>query len=154
MPQYNSKIKKTLRLFGILGALFGFIGDVLQPIAPFSSYIFFATAFTTVTGGIAVFLKSSLRTKGMPALMFSGFMMVSSGLLYTFQDENNKESGVIASVVPGISKLQSSLGIIQEDISEIKESAKRIEESSVRTEKTVKLVEKNTQENSRLYGIF
>ncbi len=148
MPQYNSKIKKTLRLFGILGALFGFIGDVLQPIAPFSSYIFFATAFTTVTGGIAVFLKSSLRTKGMPALMFSGFMMVSSGLLYTFQDENNKESGVIASVVPGISKLQSSLGIIQEDISEIKESAKRIEESSVRTEKTVKLVEKNTQETA------
>jgi hypothetical protein len=147
MPQKYLQIKKSIRVFGPVGAIFGFTSDLLQPIAPFSSYIFFATALTTVTIGIAVILKSTLRTKGIPALMFSGFMMVTSGFFYTFQDENNKNSGVIASAVPGISKLQSSLGIIKGDISEIKKSAKRIEESTARTEELVEKVEQNTDEN-------
>ena len=46
--EIGGHIKKASPVFGIVGAAGGFIADVLQPIAPFSSYLFFASATTSV----------------------------------------------------------------------------------------------------------
>lgn len=149
MTKTFDQLKKSIPLFGFIGTMGGFVADVLQPIAPFSSYIFFATAFSSVTVGIAVLMKASLRTNGIPALIFSISMMICSGLLYASQDESKEKSGVLASVIPGLSKLQSSLGILHEDLETIKKSTKKIEETTTQTAEMVKRVEENTEKTVR-----
>ena len=146
--EINEQLKKVGPLFGTIGAVAGFIADVLQPIAPFSSYLIFASATTSVGILVILVVKAALRTKILPAFFISISLMVVSGSMYFLQKDETRQSGVLANAIPGIKGLQSAMGIMQKDISEIKESTKRIEESSARTEETVKVVEKNTKETA------
>jgi len=146
--EINEQLKKVGPLFGTVGAVGGFIGDVLQPIAPFSSYLFFASATTSVGILVILVVKAALRTKILPAFFISISLMVVSGSMYLLQKDETRQSGVLANAIPGIKGLQSAMGIMQKDISEIKESTKRIEESSASTAETVKVVEKNTKETA------
>jgi hypothetical protein len=146
--ELRENIKKSGPLFGVIGAVGGFISDVLQPIAPFSSYLFFASATTSVGILIILVVKAALRTKVLPAFFISISLMVVSGGMYFLQKDETKKSGVLANAIPGIKGLQSAMGIMQKDISEIKESTKRIEESSARTAETVKVVEETTKETA------
>lgn len=148
MPGSIGQLKKTGPAFGAIGAAGGFIADVLQPLAPICSYLFFATAFSTVTILITMLVKSSLRTKVAPAFLFSMSMMVFSGSLYALQSEKDEQSGVLSKIIPGIEALQSSLGLIQEDVAAIKKSTKKIEKTTARTEKMVKQVKKNIKETT------
>ena len=141
-------IKKSGPLFGVIGAVGGFVADVLQPIAPFSSYLFFAAAFSTVAVLLTMIVNSSLRTKVAPAFMFSIIMMAVSGALYGIQSEEEKQSGVLAGQIPGVKTLQASLGLIREDVAAIKKSTENIEKTTARTEQVVKQVEKNTKANT------
>ena len=108
---------------------------------------FFATAFASVIL-IAMVVRTSLRTTVMPAFIFSLAMMVCSGGLYTIQGEEDVDSGVIASKIPVIKSLQSSLGLIADDVTAIRKSTENIEKTTARTDETVKQIEKNTKENT------
>ncbi len=130
--------KQASSLFAGVGAITGFIADILEPIAPFSSYLFFASAIASLCIFITLRVKKALRSKMIPAFMISLSLMVVSGAMYLLQTDETKESGVLSSAIPGIKGLQSSMGIIQKDLSEIKESTKRIEESSARTAENTK----------------
>jgi len=134
------KIRETAPLFGAIGTAGGFIADVLQPIFPFISYIFFASAFASVALVIAIIVKASIQSTATTALVFSFFVMLASGGLYLLQDETTEKNGVLASAIPGIENLQRSMGMIQEDLSAIKESTHRIEETTTRTEKKLDAV--------------
>tara|TARA_B100000315_G_scaffold200855_1_gene193164 strand:- start:484 stop:2133 length:1650 start_codon:yes stop_codon:yes gene_type:complete len=146
--EIGEHIKKAGPVFGTVGAAGGFIADVLQPIAPFSSYLFFASATTSVGILVILVVKAALRTKILPAFFISISLMVVSGSMYFLQKDETRQSGVLANAIPGIKGLQSAMGIMQKDISEIKESTKRIEESSARTAETVKVVEEITKETA------
>jgi hypothetical protein len=142
------QFKKTGAIAGGVSTVFGLISDLLHPIAPFSSYLFFASAFSIVVIFITMRVKSTLQEKVAPALVVSIALMIFSGALFGYQGTEDEKSGVLASKIPALQKLQSSLGVIQEDIAAIKKSAENIEKTTARTEKVIKQVEKNTKENT------
>ena len=112
--------KQANLIFVVVGTATGFISDVLQPLAPFSSYLFFASALASLCILITLRVKKSLRSKIIPSFLISLSLMVVSGSIYLLHTDKTKESGVLANAIPVIKGLQSSMGIIQKDISEIK----------------------------------
>ena len=145
---FASQLKKSGAIAGGIGTAVGLISDLLNPIGPFISYLFFAATISTVIILIFMVAKSSLREKAAPVLVISIGVIITSGALYGLQGTEEENPGVFASNFPAFQTLQSSLGIIQEDISEIKQSTKNIEKTTARTAKIVKQVEQNTKETT------
>ena len=147
----TNQFKNTgLKAGGYMG-LFGFISDILQPIAPFSGYLFFLSAFMVVFILIVMLVKSALQEKIAPILIFTITLFIVSGLFFALQEGTEKDSkdyGMLASQIPAIKTLQSSLGLIQEDVAAIRISTENIDQTTARTEEAVKQVEINTKENT------
>ena len=130
------QLKKTPLVPAVIG-VFGFISDILTPLAPFSGYLFFISAFLIVITIIIMLVKTSLQEKIAPIFMVLVTLFILSGVLFTLQENTNtdsKEYGVLASQIPALKTLQSSLGVIQEDVALIKKSTKNIDKTTARTE--------------------
>ena len=131
-----NQLKKTPLVPAVIG-VFGFISDILTPLAPFSGYLFFISAFLIVIIIIIMLVKTSLQEKIAPIFMVLVTLFILSGVLFTLQENTNtdsKEYGVLASQIPALKTLQSSLGVIQEDVALIKKSTKNIDKTTARTE--------------------
>ena len=70
MNKLSTKIKDTSPALAGVSIIAGFIADVLQPIAPFSGYIFFTAAVASIALSIAYFIKKALHDKLKVALTF------------------------------------------------------------------------------------
>ena len=130
-----NQFKKT----GLISAvgLFGFVTDILNPLAPFSSYLFFISAFLIIFILIMMLVKASIQEKMAPTLLVLIVLLIISGVLFALQENTNtdsKEYGVLASQIPALKTLQSSLGVIQEDVALIKKNTKNIDKTTSRTE--------------------
>ena len=55
------QFKKTSAIASGISLVFGFISDFLNPIAPLSSYLFFAAAFSMVFILITMWVKKSVQ---------------------------------------------------------------------------------------------
>ena len=129
------KFRNNATVFGLISVIGGFITDVLQPIAPFSSYIFYASSVATLIIFFAFLFKSTLREKLSNSLTLALSVMIVTGIISLMQKfSDNDKRGILASNIPAISKLQNNIGLIQEDVSTIKKSTEKIEET---TEKIV-----------------
>ena len=125
-----NQFKKTGKVAGGYMGLFGFITDILSPIAPFSSYLFFISAFVVVFILIIMLVKSTLQEKIAPIFMVLVTLFILSGVLFALQENTNtdsKEYGVLASQIPALKTLQSPLGVIQEDVALINISTENID---------------------------
>ena len=123
-------IKKTGSIFAIFGVVAGTISDILQPLFPFVSYIFFATTFSSILLLLTLVLLKSLQTKIIPSFLFSFSIMIFSGIFYIIQTTQTEDSGFLAEKIPVVSNLQSYIGIIQDDISTIKTTTENIDEKT------------------------
>ena len=132
---------KSLPLLGFGSATIGFGADILQPFAPLTSYIFFASAFASATILLTMMVKSSLRASLTKSFIFTLSMMVCSGGLYVFHDEENIDTGIMATVFPIIKNLQSNLGLIEQDLVEIR---KLTEKNTEETKKIAEVMQKST----------
>jgi len=95
---------KIIAFAGILG----FISDILTPVAPLSSYIFFLSALLTVSlFFIKIILKVTNATLN-SVLSFVFSTMIVSGSLFYFQAHGNQK-GVFADLIPQIEELQIQL---------------------------------------------
>ena len=124
-----NQLKKTPLVPAVIG-VFGFISDILTPLAPFSSYLFFISAFLIVIIIIIMLVKTSLQEKIVPIFMVLVTLFILSGVLFALQENTNtdsKEYGVLASQIPALKTLQSSLGVIQEDVALINISTENID---------------------------
>ena len=82
-------------------------------------------------------VKTSLQEKIAPIFTLLITLFILSGVLFALQENTNtdsKEYGVLASQIPALKTLQSSLGVIQEDVALIKKSTKNIDKTTARTE--------------------
>ena len=130
-----NQFKKT----GLISAvgLFGFVTDILNALAPFSSYLFFISAFLIIFILIMMLVKATIQEKMAPTLLVLIVLFIISGVLFALQENTNtdsKEYGVLASQIPALKTLQSSLGVIQEDVALIKKSTINIHKTTARTE--------------------
>lgn len=137
-------LKNNGKFFGILSAIGGFIGDVLQPLAPFSEYIFYILLIGIVPLLLLYFFSISLKTRVVPFLSFSIiFAFITGGVFGLQLASNNNDNGVLSAVVPGIEKLQASLGIIDKKLVSIKEDTEEIKKSTTKISKKLDTLNKN-----------
>jgi antitoxin component YwqK of YwqJK toxin-antitoxin module len=125
----------------------GLISDLMQPLAPFSSYLFLVSALAALFLIIIIFAKATVNISLIWACILAVASAVISGGITILQTDS-KDYGVLASQIAAIKTLQSSLGIIQEDVAAIRISTENIDQTTARTEEIVKKVEINTQENT------
>ena len=130
-----NQIKKTPLIPAVIG-VFGFISDILRPLAPFSIYLFFISIFILIIIITTMLFRKDLQEKIAPIFTIFLTLSILSGCLFALQENTNldsKEYGILASQIPALKSLQSSLGVIQDDDSLIKKNTKNIDKTFSRT---------------------
>ena len=138
------KFRNNTAAFGLISIIGGFVTDVLQPIAPFSSYIFYVSSVATLIIFLAFLFKSTLREKLSNSLVLALSIMIITGAISLLQKySDNDKKGVLANNFKVFEKFQNQLGIIETQISEIKDvSIENLEE----TKKLSKQIEETKKE--------
>jgi hypothetical protein len=130
----SSQVTRYATIFGPVGAFGGFISDVLQPLAPFSWYVFILSLVAILLLTTGVFILREWRRRLTPLLVLCAAFFIFSGGLLLLHTKETEAKGVLAAKIPAIEGLQASLGIIQKDIAEIKETTQRTAEGVARIE--------------------
>ncbi|MFV1984352.1 MAG: hypothetical protein ACC657_12490 [Thiohalomonadales bacterium] len=117
--EHNKNSIKDKLLTGA-AVLVGFIGDILEPLAPFALYMFIFFSIVFLLVGISYWLLKKHRTKLHPILTQSLIVSITTGLIFSMQSFSESDNGVLAVYIPGIEKMQSTLGLIEKDIAAIK----------------------------------
>ena len=117
--------------YGLISIIGGFVTDVLQPIAPFSSYIFYAATVATLIIFLTFLFKSTLREKLSNSLLLALSIMIITGAISLLQKySDNDKKGVLSNNFKIFEKFQNQLGIIETQILEIKDiSIENLEET-------------------------
>ena len=122
--------KKIVQIFGTFGLIAGIISDVLQPLAPFTSYLFFASAIFFVLLLFTYLFFKRLRIKVLTSLTIAIIILFFSGSFYILQNiTNSKDSGILSNIKT-VEDLQVNLGFIDKSLDEIKEDTTIIKEDT------------------------
>jgi len=125
-----SQLKKTgLSIAGVTAAV-GTVGDFLNPLYPFCQYFFYASLMASTLALLSVLVFKKTSTKVLRSLLFSTSVMIFCGLMFLGQLATSSQDGVVATVIPGLHRMQSTLGIVQRDVAELVDISKRIEENT------------------------
>lgn len=111
-------LKSSLNKVGIIGSIIGVIADILSPVGPFLSYLFYFSIFTTLLFWLLSLIipinkKNLFRSISITSLIFIAIF----GLI--IQLNKGSEKGILADNFKIISNLQISLNIIDEKVEEI-----------------------------------
>ena len=125
------RFRNNAPTYGLISIIGGFVTDVLQPIAPFSSYIFYAATVATLIIFLTFLFKSTLREKLSNSLLLALSIMIITGAISLLQKySDNDKKGVLANNFKIFEKFQNQLGIIETQILEIKDiSIENLEET-------------------------
>jgi hypothetical protein len=127
MEHIRKTIANAAGPIGIISAVMGFIGDVLQPLANFAPWVALLS-FITAAVAFAGFYRL-WRTPGKDAwehpllgvcVVASGFTIVFTLLSFVFAA--GPERGYLADNIEPIAQLQAQLLNLQEDVTKIKET--------------------------------
>ncbi len=120
-------LEKNKKLCTILIAIFGFISDVLTPLAPFSKYLFFLFLITSLVLLSAIIIKK-LKEKLAAYFIFSCLACFVTGLMYGLQFSGNdsKNYGYFSANIPLIHNIQNSLLNIEAKVDDIKKDTAHI----------------------------
>jgi len=122
--------KKIVQIFGTFGLITGIISDVLQPLAPFTSYLFFASAIFFILLLFTYLFFKQWRIKVLTSLTISIIILFFSGTFYILQNiTNSKDSGILSNIKT-VENLQVNLGLIDKNLGEIKEDTTTIKEDT------------------------
>ena len=112
----NAKSKKAIGLLALLASLGSFIADVLQPLAPFSKYIFFLAIFLLIIFRLLNLFKKGIYEKFSFLILFFWLVAIMSGAVYLAKQNSFKNNGLFANLFPKIEEVQSDFGIIEKNI--------------------------------------
>ena len=141
MSSTSDEVRRQIGAFGILGAIGGFISDVLEPLAPVAKYLFGFCLAASLLLLFILLLSAAWRRRLLPAFALSVTGLLVSGVLLVLQTGDAESKGVLASHIPAIEQLQTGLGLIQRDVAEIKEQV-------TKTSETVDKIAKNTEKSA------
>tara|TARA_B100000035_G_C21006526_1_gene557551 strand:- start:213 stop:1430 length:1218 start_codon:yes stop_codon:yes gene_type:complete len=137
----NAKSKKAIGLLALLASLGSFIADVLQPLAPFSKYIFFLAVFLLIIFRLLNFYKKGIYEKFSFLIIFFWLVAIMSGAVYLAKQNSFKETGLFAHFFPPIQEAQSDLGILEKDLGDIKTTTKEIKKETQNITKKLENIE-------------
>ena len=132
-------------IFTPIAAVGGFVSDVIQPLAPLSTYVFWLSLVSTVGLIVVLVFVRASRPRLLPLLILTVSFLAFSGILLVFQTKESEAQGVLATHIPLIAELQQSLGLIRQDIAEIRQTTTRTAEAVTRVEDSTKRTEIATQ---------
>lgn len=123
-------LKKNAPLFGLIGGAGGFFGDVLAPLANFSFYLLVASLIGVgIMAGIYYIShrdnKVTKKEAALTRLAFFGIFTLIWGF-FSFVHVVGPSNGVMAASIPGIEKLQESIGILEAGVVELQETTSEI----------------------------
>ena len=122
--------KKIVQIFGTFGLITGIISDVLQPLAPFTSYLFFTSAIFFVLLLFTYLFFKRFRIKILTSLTITIIILFFSGSFYILQNiTDSKDSGILSNIET-VENLQVNLGFIDKSLGEIKEDTTTIKEDT------------------------
>ena len=139
-------LKKTGKWAATVAFLGGATSDILNPLGPFAGYIAVISAFVAVVIVLALLFRIQSLQVGVPALVFAVICSVVAGGIYSLQQTQDAENGIIAKLVPAVETLQQSLGLISAKVDKI---AKTVDENLAVTknvQETTEIVQKQTAE--------
>jgi methyl-accepting chemotaxis protein len=149
----RASLSRTGKWAGGLGVVGGFVADILSPLAPFAAYIALAAAVTAVILAAAIAFRLVLAATALPALVFASTTAALAGGLFALQQASDAKDGVLAGLVPAITGLQQSMGIVAARVEKIEqtvtETAKRVEtvkQTTQEVQQTAEKVEQKTEE--------
>jgi hypothetical protein len=137
--------KQYLAIFTPVAAVGGFVSDVIQPLAPLSTYVFWASLAGTAGLIIALAVAWHARARLIPPLILVASFLVFSGLFVALQTEESEAKGVLATNFTWVAELQQSIGLIRKDIAEIKETTTRTAEAVTRVEDSTKNIAQSSE---------
>jgi len=105
------------------------ISDIAQPLAPISAYVTGASAIAIIILIGARFITSQWNETMATATFFAGGLFILSSLLYWFQStqESFRETGIIASQITIIEKLQRDAGMLPKIAKDLESIDKKID---------------------------
>ena len=125
------------RVAGPVAALFGFAGDVLNPLAPLNGILFLGSAALFGFLGYRCHARrrrESLdfaRTFPEQAFIFSSFLMLVFGLWFGLQlASGSGDRGFVAAHVPAIASLQEDLLDVKRQVAEVATTTKAVKEET------------------------
>lgn len=125
----GAKSKKAVGLLAILASLGSFIADVLEPLAPFSKYIFFLAILLLIIFRLLNFYRKGIYEKFSFLIIFFWLVAIMSGAVY-FAKQNSFKNGLFANLFPKIEEVQSDFGIIEKDLTDIKTTTEEIKKET------------------------
>ncbi len=127
--ELKQAFSKNKTIASVIAAVFGFISDVCQPLAPFAKYLFFASLAALIALSAAYLLKIA-RAKILQPLVFVIMATFVLGVMYSLQSSQDNNKGFLASQIPALEKFQESLGIIEKDLKDIKQITQEINQTT------------------------
>jgi hypothetical protein len=144
--QARENLRQYAAIFMPVAAVGGFVSDVIQPLAPLSTYVFWVSLVGTIGLIVAVLILRSARPRLLPLLILTASFLTFSSVILIFQTKESEAKGVLATNFPLIAELQQSLGLIRQDIAEIKDTTKKTSEAVARVEvSTQSIAQSNKQ---------
>jgi tetratricopeptide (TPR) repeat protein len=145
----SEHLKKYAAIFKPVAAVGGFVSDVVQPLAPLSTYVFWISLVGTVALIIGVLARRAARPRLLPLLILTASFFTFSSIILILQSKETEAKGVLATHFPAIAELQQTLGLIRQDVAEIKQTTRRTEEAVARVEETSRRTEQTTESIAR-----
>jgi outer membrane biosynthesis protein TonB len=148
----RASLARTGRWAASIGLFAGLVADVLNPLAPFAAYIALVAAIAAAIIAVAIAFRLILAAKAMPALVFASTTAAIAGGLYAMQQSADADNGIIASLVPAISELQQSMGIVAARVEKIEQTVTQTQQTVTETQKTVTETQKSVTETQERVG--
>lgn len=141
----RASLSRSGKWAGALGAVGGFLSDVLQPLAPFAAYVALTASVAALVVAVAIAFRLVLAAKAMPALVFATTTAAIAGGVYALQQASDAEDGVIAALVPAVAELQKSVGIVSQKVDRIQQTVDETQRTVADTRQAVDAVQQSTQ---------
>jgi hypothetical protein len=137
---------KTYAAISVLGTVIGVVSDLLEPIAPFASWVLATSIVCAIILGIASFLVTKWKQELRVALVLSGSLFVVSGWLVYEQGKVQSQRGIIAEKFDAIQVVQSKLLGLENTIEEVN---KGVNQANEKLDNLASVVKKEVSDDPR-----
>jgi hypothetical protein len=156
---YESGVKSALRFATPAAAIGGFVSDVLQPIGPFSLYLFILSIVSVLVSGSFAWalrqrIESGLRRKSSLICSFTTVCSIVFGTTWFFFTSSCPDKGFLASRVDAIESIQESLLGVQHSVGRIESTVTQVSTDVDVIKSNVKDISKGVSELGKMGGII
>lgn len=143
------------RIAGPIAALFGFVGDVLSPLAPINGILFLTSLLLFGFLGYRCNVQRRLaaldlsRTFPEQAFVFNSFLLSVLGLWFALQATTGaQDRGILAENIPALASFQESILDLRKDVAAVAKTTEAVKEDTAAIKRDTAAISENLAELS------